>query len=69
MYLGGTGTGTPAVAISPVSLTFGKQPVGTTSAAKTFTLSNTGTDTLTISSIIVTGDFAQTTSLTFAVRG
>ena len=61
MYLSGTGTGAePAVAIAPVSLTFGKQVVGPTSAAKPLRLRNTGTATLTISSIAATGDFSQT---------
>ncbi len=57
---------TPAsgVGLSPNALTFGNQVVGTTSAAQTVTVTNTGTAALTISSIAVTGtnasDFAQT---------
>jgi hypothetical protein len=50
--------------LSPNSLTFGNQVVGTTSAAQTVTVTNTGTAPLTINSIAVTGtnasDFAQT---------
>jgi parallel beta-helix repeat protein len=55
----GTGT-TSAASLSPTSLTFPGQQVGTTSAAQTVTLSNTGTGALTISSIATGGDFAQT---------
>src|SRR5437667_184648 len=50
----------PAASLSPTSLTFASQTVGTTSAAQTVTLSNTGTATLAISSIVASGDFAQT---------
>jgi len=60
-----TGTGvTPAVGLTPTSLNFGKIPVGTTSAPKSVTLSNTGTGILLISSVALTGpnsaDYAQT---------
>ena len=61
-----TGTGTrPAASVSPTSVLFVlPQLVGTTSAPQTVTLSNTGTGTLTISSIAISGgnsgDFAQT---------
>ncbi|HLY63749.1 MAG TPA: choice-of-anchor D domain-containing protein [Terriglobia bacterium] len=56
-----TGTGiSPAVTLSPTSLTFGKQNVGSTSAAETITLTNNGGAALTVSGIAVTGDFAQT---------
>lgn len=45
-------------AVSPNTLTFSAQPVGTTGAAMSVTLSNTGaTDALGITSIAVTGDF------------
>ena len=57
-------TRTPAVSLSPTSLPFGSQPVGTTSTARTVTLSNTGNATLRITSLAVKGtngsDFAQT---------
>jgi hypothetical protein len=58
-----TGTGTavgPSAALSPTSLTFASQTVGTTSAAQAITLSNGGTAALSITSIAATGDFAQT---------
>src|SRR5258706_541444 len=58
-----TGTGTtvgPSAALSPTSLTFASQTVGTTSAAQAITLSNGGTAALTITSIAAGGDYAQT---------
>jgi phospholipase C len=55
-----TGTGiAPQVDLSPPSLTFPDQTVGTTSAPMMVTLSNTGTAPLNISGITSTGDFAQ----------
>jgi hypothetical protein len=64
LLLSGTGaTGAPAASLSPTSLDFGGRAVGSTSAAQTSTLTNTGTAALTISSIVLTGtnagDFAQ----------
>jgi hypothetical protein len=53
-YLGNpglVGVGTPAAAISPASLTFASTNVGSTSAAQTVTLANSGTASLSISSI------------------
>jgi hypothetical protein len=58
-----TGTGTnaaPGVGFAPTSLSFGGQLLTTTSAAKTVTLTNTGTGSLTINTIGISGDFAQT---------
>ena len=48
------------VTLSATTLTFGNVAVGTTSAAKNVTLTNTGTATLSISGITVTGPFAET---------
>lgn len=45
----------PIVFLSPTSLTFGAQGVGTTSAAKQVTLRNRGDEALTISSISIVG--------------
>lgn len=45
----------PAVSLSPTSLSFGAQNVGTTSAAQTITLTNSGNAPLTITSIAVDG--------------
>jgi FG-GAP-like repeat/Abnormal spindle-like microcephaly-assoc'd, ASPM-SPD-2-Hydin/Bacterial Ig-like domain (group 3) len=50
--------GLPPPVVSPISLSFGNELVGTTSLAKTVTLKNTGTGTLEISSITPSGDFA-----------
>jgi sugar lactone lactonase YvrE len=50
------GVGTP----SPTSLNFGNVTVGQTSPPMQVTLQNTGSDDLAISSISVSGDFAQT---------
>lgn len=41
--LAGTGIPTPSITIAPSTLSFGNQTVGTTSAAKSLTLSNIGT--------------------------
>jgi hypothetical protein len=64
-----TGTGiapAPAVGLSPTSLTFLSQLIGTTSPAQTVTLTNTGLAALTISSIAVggtnAGDFGSATT-------
>ena len=58
-----TGTGSaalPGVGFAPTSLTFSGQLLTTTSAAKTVTLTNTGSGSLTINAIGISGDFAQT---------
>jgi hypothetical protein len=57
--LSGTGV-VPAASLSPTSLTFGNQLVNTASQSPQITLTNTGSATLNISSITVTGDFSQT---------
>jgi len=57
--LNGTATA-PVVGLSPKALTFGTQAVGTTSSVQAVTLTNQGTTTLTINSILPSGDFAQT---------
>jgi len=53
----------PAVSLSPSNLAFGNQVVGTTSAARVVTLTNSGNAALTIANITTTGtnsgDFAQ----------
>ena len=55
--LTGTATAVPAprVTLSASSLSFASQPVGTASAAQTVILTNTGTATLSISSIHISG--------------
>lgn len=52
------GTSGPVVSLSPASVKWGKVVVGTTSKAKKVTLTNTGTQTLDITSITTSGDFA-----------
>jgi hypothetical protein len=58
--LSGTGSGAPGVSLSPASLTFGSQTIDSTSAAQTFTLTNTGSGPLMISSVATTGNYSQT---------
>lgn len=48
------------VTFSPSRISFGSQAVGTTSTAKTLTLTNRGSVLLTFASIVASGDFAQT---------
>ena len=54
----------PSAILSPTSLSFSTQAIGTTSAAQTVTLKNSSTTTLTIGRITITGtnagDFPQT---------
>ena len=55
-----SGTGQTGVTVSPTNITFPAQNIGTTSAPMTSTLANYQSTTLTVSSVTVTGDFAQT---------
>src|SRR5260370_465405 len=59
-----TGTGAaasaPVVSLSASSLAFASQTVGTTSAAQSVTLSNTGNASLNLTGVSASGDFAQT---------
>jgi hypothetical protein len=50
-----TGTGTMPVTITPTTLAFGNQAVGSTSASKSVIVKNTSPGTLTITSISLTG--------------
>ena len=63
--VGLTGTGVaPAASVAPTSITFSNTSVGTSTAAQSITLSNTGGAPLNLTSIAITGtnsgDFAQT---------
>ena len=58
--LTGTGVLEPMVTLSPSSLSFGKQPVRVASTPQTVTVTNQGTEPLTISSVTASGDYAQT---------
>jgi trimeric autotransporter adhesin len=50
----------PVVTLTPKSLDFGSVPVGQTSPPQSVKLQNTGSDDLSISGILASGDFAQT---------
>ena len=50
----------PVVSLSPSSLTFASQLSSTTSTAQPVSLTNTGNDALSITSIAASGDFAET---------
>jgi hypothetical protein len=52
----------PIANFSATSLDFGSQDVGTSSLARTITLSNTGNATLTIASIAAIGEFSQSST-------
>ena len=54
------GAAAPAATLSPTSLTFVSQNVGSTSAAQAITLTNGGSAALSITSIAASGDYAQT---------
>ncbi len=57
-----TGTGAtpaPAVTLSPTSLTFAAETVGSTSAPQTVTLTNSGSAALSITKIAASGDYTQ----------
>jgi hypothetical protein len=56
----GGGGGGAVLSANPSSLTFGSTLVGATSAAQTVTVQNTGASPASVSSIAVSGDFAQT---------
>ncbi|MGD0268024.1 MAG: choice-of-anchor D domain-containing protein [Candidatus Sulfotelmatobacter sp.] len=56
------------VTLSTTSMSFANTPVGTTSAVKKATLTNTGTVSLTITSITTTGPFAQTNTCGTTVK-
>ncbi len=70
--LSGTATTGPTISLSPTSINFGNQADGTTSAKSAITVTNTGSATVTFTSIAITGtnsaNFAQSnncgTSLT-----
>jgi hypothetical protein len=61
-----SGTGTSPLTISPTSLSFSAQTVGTSSAAKTITLTNNETQVETFS-LTASGDYSATTNCTSGV--
>jgi phospholipase C len=52
----------PIVTLSTKSMLFGNQTVGTTSAFKSVTVTNSGTSALTITSIVASANFGETTN-------
>jgi hypothetical protein len=62
-------TPVPAVKLAPLSLTFGQQNTGTTSAPQNISLTNFGEAPLDISSIAATGDFAQSNTCGVSLPG
>ncbi|WP_328914513.1 MULTISPECIES: choice-of-anchor D domain-containing protein [unclassified Streptomyces] len=57
---GGGGTSAATLSANPGSLTFASQAPGTTSAAQTVTVTNTGNAAAAVSGVSVSGDFSQT---------
>jgi hypothetical protein len=57
---------TSTVQLSVSSLTFATQSIGTTSAPQTVTVTNVGTQPLTISSVVASSDFGETDNCTKA---
>ena len=68
LSLAGTGTA-PAASVSPSSLRFGSQMLGTSSAAQTVVLSDSGTGPLNVTNISITGPFGQTNNCTTVAAG
>jgi hypothetical protein len=68
LALSGLGTSQQA-SVSPTSLTFVSQPVGSPSTGAVVTLHNSGTTALSISSVSATGDFAQTNNCGASLAG
>ena len=64
--LTGTGNPTGILTLSPTSLAFGDQPVGSPSPAQSIQVTNTGNAALTISSIVASGDYSETDNCTKA---
>jgi hypothetical protein len=58
--LGGTGVA-PVLTLDTTTVNFAPQAVGTTSAAKSVTITNTGTDTLNITAMSTSGDYSSST--------
>jgi hypothetical protein len=70
--LAGTGEGSgPVIVVSPLSLVYGAQAVGTVSSPQSFTVSSVGGTAVAITSIVASGDFVQTNNCptTLAANG
>ncbi len=66
--LTGTG-GTSLLTLAPGAVSFGSIAVGSSSAAQTVTITSSGTAAVMLSSILLTGDFAETANSCTAVLG
>ena len=67
-----TGTGTapgPVLDATPASLSFAGTDVGSSSAAKAVTVTNSGTSSAAVSGVAVTGDFSQTNNCSSVATG
>lgn len=60
--LSGTGTNGPVASLSTANLAFSSQIVGSMSAPQLVTITNPGTGTVNISSLVVSGPFSQTSN-------
>ncbi len=69
--LSGTGTAAPApaVTLSSASLIFASTRVASTTTAQTITVTNSGNAVLTVSSVAISGDFAQTNNCSTLAAG
>jgi hypothetical protein len=56
----------PSMSLNPTALSYSTQPVATTSAAQTITVTNSGNAPLTIGRIATTGNFSETDTCTAA---
>jgi hypothetical protein len=63
-----TAVSSPRIVLSPASLPFTNQLVGTSSQSQTITVVNSGTSALTIQSIAASGDFSETNTCTAALN-
>lgn len=63
--LSGSGYVTTAT-VAPAALTFGNQTLGTTSAAQSIVVTNTGSNPIVVSAVTPSGDFAETDNCTSA---
>ncbi|MCX4745326.1 choice-of-anchor D domain-containing protein [Kitasatospora sp. NBC_01287] len=62
VFPSGGGSSAATLTTSPSSLTFATQAPGSTSGAQNVTVTNTGSAAATVSSVAVSGDFAQTST-------
>ncbi len=66
--LAGTGA-MPAISITPSTLTFGNQVVGTSSVSQQVTVSNAGSSNITVNSVAASGGYGETDTCTGVTLG